>query len=155
MIEQPRFPMTALVGVDDLRLALLLNAIDPKIGGVLIRGDKGTTVTLLVRHVNNSETISIEIERDIIKRESVTLLMQVGRIGHLRLSGFTGTTNDDLEDALERFERSQGVGLVLDLRNNPGGLVSSVVEVTSQFIKDGLVLYQIDARGNRRNWGVL
>ena len=120
----------------------------------LIRGDRGTKVTLLLLHLNSSEPVSIEIERDIINLESVSLLMQVGRIGHLRLSGFTGTTNDDLEDALERFERSQGVGLVLDLRNNPGGLVSSVVEVTSQFIKDGLVLYQIDAQGNRRNWGV-
>ena len=120
----------------------------------LIRGDKGTTVTLLLRHVNNSETVLIEIERDIIKLVSVTLLMQVGRIGHLRLSGFTGTTNDELKEALERFERSQGLGLVLDLRNNPGGLVSAVVDVTSQFIEDGLVLYQIDARGNRRDWGV-
>jgi carboxyl-terminal processing protease len=80
--------------------------------------------------------------------------MQVGRIGHLRLSGFTGSTNDELKEALERFERSQGVGIILDLRNNPGGLVSSVVDVTSQFIEDGLVLYQVDAKGNRRKWGV-
>ncbi|MCH8297634.1 MAG: S41 family peptidase, partial [Chloroflexi bacterium] len=71
-----------------------------------------------------------------------------------RLSGFTGTTGEELKEALERFERSQGVGLVLDLRNNPGGLVSSVVEVTSQFIRDGLVLYQVDAQGNRRDWGI-
>ncbi len=120
----------------------------------LIRGEKGTAVTLLLRHLNKSENVLIEIERDIINLESVTLLMQVGRIGHLRLSGFTGTTNDELKEALERFERSKGLGLVLDLRNNPGGLVSSVVDVTSQFIKDGLVLYQVDARGNRRNWGV-
>jgi len=120
----------------------------------LIRGEKGTTVILLLRHLRSSEAVSIEIERDIIRLESVSLLMQVGRIGHLRLSGFTGTTNDELKDALERFERSQGVGLVLDLRNNPGGLVSSVVDVTSQFIDDGLVLYQIDARGNRRDWDV-
>ena len=49
MIEQPRFPLTALVGIDDLKLALLLNAIDPKIGGVLIRGDKGTAKTTAVR----------------------------------------------------------------------------------------------------------
>ena len=118
----------------------------------LIRGDRGTKVTLLLRQLNNPDPVSIEIERDIINLESVTLLMQVGRIGQLRLSGFTGTTNDDLEKALERFERSQGVGLVLDLRNNPGGLVSAVVDVTSQFIKDGLVLYQIDANGNRRDW---
>ncbi len=120
----------------------------------LIRGDKGTKVTLLIRHLRSSEPVSIEIERDIINLESVNLLMQVGRIGHLRLSGFTGTTAEELGKALERFERSQGVGLVVDLRNNPGGLVSSVVDVTSQFIEDGLVLYQVDADGNRRNWNV-
>ena len=120
----------------------------------LIRGERGTKVTLLLRHLSSAEPVSIEIERDIINLQSVTLLMQVGRIGHLRLSGFTGTTNDELKEALDRFERSQGVGLVLDLRNNPGGLVSSVVDVTSQFIGDGLVLYQVDARGNRRDWGV-
>ncbi len=120
----------------------------------LIRGEKGTKVTLLLRHLSNSETVLVEIERDIINLESVTLLMQVGRIGHLRLSGFTGTTNDELKEALARFERSKGLGIVLDLRNNPGGLVSSVVDVTSQFIKDGLVLYQEDAKGNRRDWRV-
>lgn len=120
----------------------------------LIRGEKGTKVTLLLRHVSGSEPVSIEIERDIIQLQSVNLLMQVGRIGHLRLSGFTGTTGEELKEALERFERSQGVGLVVDLRNNPGGLVSSVVDVTSQFIGDGLVLYQVDANGNRRDWGV-
>jgi len=120
----------------------------------LIRGDKGSKVTLLLRHLNSSEPVSIEIERDIINLESVTLIMQVGRIGHLRISGFTGTTADELNEALDRFERSQGVGLVVDLRNNPGGLVSSVVDVASNFIGDGLVLYQVDAQGNRRNWGV-
>ena len=120
----------------------------------LIRGEKGTKVSLLLRHLSNSETVLIEIERDIIDLESVTLLMQVGRIGHLRLSGFTGTTNKELKEALERFERSKGLGIVLDLRNNPGGLVSSVVDVTSQFIENGLVLYQEDAKGNRRDWRV-
>ena len=120
----------------------------------LIRGEKGTKVTLLLRHLRSSEPVSIEIVRDIIQLESVSLLMQVGRIGHLRLSSFTGTTGEELVEALERFERSQGVGLVLDLRNNPGGLVSSVVDVTSQFIGEGLVLYQVDANGSRRDWGV-
>ena len=80
--------------------------------------------------------------------------MQVGRIGHLRISTFTGTTNDELEDALVRFERSQGMGLILDLRNNPGGLLSSVVAVTSQFLEEGLVLYQVDAQDHRTDWKV-
>ena len=120
----------------------------------LIRGERGTTVILVVRHLNSSDPVELAIERGVITLKSVSLLMQVGQIGHLRLSGFTGTTNDDLEAALDRFERSQGVGLVVDLRNNPGGLVSSVVDVTSQFVDEGLVLYQIDAQGNRRDWNV-
>ena len=118
-----------------------------------IRGEKGTTVTLLVLHLNSSEPVSIVITRGVIPLTSVRLLMQVGAIGHLRLSGFTGTTEEDLKEALDRFERSQGVGLILDLRNNPGGLVSSVVQVASQFLEGGrLVLYQIDAEGRRTDW---
>ena len=118
-----------------------------------IRGEKGTTVELLVLHINSNEPVTIVITRGVIPLTSVRLLMQVGGIGHLRLSGFTGTTEDDLKEALERFERSQGAGLILDLRNNPGGLVSSVIEVASQFLEGGrLVLFQIDAEGRRTDW---
>ena len=119
-----------------------------------IRGEKGTPVEILVLHLNSSEPELLTIIRGVIPLQSVRLLMQIGRIGHLRMFGFTGTTNEELEKAFERFERSNGVGLVLDLRNNPGGLLSSVVDVTSQFINDGLVLYQIDAQGNRTDWKV-
>lgn len=119
-----------------------------------IRGEKGTPVEILVLHLNSSEPELLTIIRGVVPLESVRLLMQVGRIGHLRMFGFTGTTNEELEKAFERFERSKGVGLVLDLRNNPGGLLSSVVDVTSQFINDGLVLYQVDAQGNRTDWKV-
>ena len=118
-----------------------------------IRGEKGTTVELLVLHLNSSEPVTIVITRGVIPLTSVRLLMQVGRIGHLRLSGFTSTTEDDLKEALERFERSKGAGLILDLRNNPGGLVSSVIDVASQFLGGGrLVLSQIDAEGRRTDW---
>lgn len=118
----------------------------------LIRGEGGTTVRLLVRHLDAAEAVEIEIRRARIALESVRLIMQVGGIGHLRLTGFTRDTEEELLRALERFRRSRGAGLVVDLRNNPGGLVSSVVEVTSQFIDEGVVLYQIDAQGNRRDW---
>ena len=118
-----------------------------------IRGEKGTTVELLVLHLNSSQPVTIVITRGVIPLTSVRLLMQVGGIGHLRLSGFTGTTKDDLKEAIDRFERSQGVGLIVDLRNNPGGLVSSVIDVTSQFLEGGrLVLFQIDAEGRRNDW---
>ena len=119
-----------------------------------IRGEEGTPVRLLVRHLNSSEPELITIVRGVIPLESVSLLMQVGRIGLLRISSFTATTNNELEEALARFERSQGVGLIVDLRNNPGGLLSTTVDVTSQFLEDGLVLYQVDAKGERTEWEV-
>jgi len=119
-----------------------------------IRGEKGTSVLLLVLHRDSSEPALISIVRGVIPLESVRLLIQVGQIGHLRLFSFTGTTKQELVDALERFERSQGVGLVLDLRNNPGGLLSSVVNVASEFIDGGLVLFQVDAKDKRTDWEV-
>ena len=118
----------------------------------LIRGQQGTPVRLLVRRVRTGETEELEIIRGVIPLESVRLTMLVGRIGHLRVTSFSGTSKEELQLALERFERSKGLGLVVDIRNNPGGLVSSVVEVTSQFVEEGLVLYQLDGQGNRRDW---
>ena len=118
----------------------------------LIRGEKGTTVSIEVRRDRTGETEVLDIVRGVIQLDSVRLTMLVGRIGHLRISSFSGTTLEELERAMERFERSQGLGLIVDVRNNPGGLLSSVVDVTSQFIDGGLVLYQLDGQGNRRDW---
>ena len=117
-----------------------------------IRGEKGTPVRLKVRRKNTGEAVELEIIRGVIQLESVRLTMLVGRIGHLRITSFSGTSLEELERAMERFERSRGLGLIVDVRNNPGGLLSSVVEVTSQFVDEGLVLYQLDGQGNRRDW---
>lgn len=117
-----------------------------------IRGEKGTPVRLLVRRKNTGEAVELEIIRGVIQLESVQLTMLVGRIGHLKVASFSGTSREELARAMERFERSRGLGLVVDIRNNPGGLLSSVVDVTSQFVDEGLVLYQLDGQGNRRDW---
>ena len=129
--------------VDGLELFEVINRI---------RGEKGTPVRLLVRRKHTGEAVELEIIRGVIQLESVRLTMLVGRIGHLRVTSFSGTSREELERAMERFERSRGLGLVVDVRNNPGGLLSSVVDVTSQFIDEGLVLYQLDGHGNRRDW---
>ena len=119
-----------------------------------IRGPKGTPVMLSVLHQNSRSPVLISVERGVIKLQSVRFLMLTGGIGHVRISVFSETTNQELEEALARFKRAQGVGLVLDLRNNPGGLLSSVVEVASQFLNKGLVLYEIDSQGQRTDWKV-
>ena len=119
-----------------------------------IRGPKGTTVALLVLHLDSPEPVQVTVERDVINLESVRLKMLPDGIGHLRISEFSDTTNDELKEALEEFRRQQGKGLVLDLRNNPGGLLHSVVDVASQFLDGGLVLYEVDAHGQRQDWEV-
>ena len=117
-----------------------------------IRGEEGTPVRLLVRRKNTGEAVELEIVRGVIQLQSVRLTMLVGRIGHLRITSFSGTSKEEFQGAMERFERSKGLGLIVDVRNNPGGLLSSVVDVTSQFVDEGLVLYQLDGQGNRRDW---
>ncbi|MSQ07356.1 MAG: S41 family peptidase [Dehalococcoidia bacterium] len=119
-----------------------------------IRGPKGTIVELLVFHLEAKEPVLVSVERAVIKLDSVRLKMLPGGIGHLRISEFSETTNDELKAALEEFRKQQGKGLVLDLRNNPGGLLNSVVDVASQFLDSGLVLYELDAHGNRDDWKV-
>ena len=120
----------------------------------LIRGPKGTVVTLLILHNDTGTPVSIPITRGVIPLASVEFTMSTDGIGHLRVFNFASNTNDELLAAFRHFEDSQGRGLVLDLRNNPGGLLSAVVDVTSQFLQDGLVLYQVDAKGSRTDWGV-
>ncbi len=117
-----------------------------------IRGEEGTLVTIEVRRARTGETAVLEIVRGVIPLKSVRLTMLVGRIGHLRITSFSGGSLEEFEEAMERFDRSQGLGLVVDVRNNPGGLLSSVVDMTSQFVDEGLVLYQLDGQGNRRDW---
>ncbi len=119
-----------------------------------IRGAKGESVELLILHRTSVEPTLITIVRDVIQVSSVKLKMFVGQIAHLRITSFTGTTEQELIETLEKIERFEARGIILDLRNNPGGLLNSVVRVTSHFIDEGLVLYEMDGRGNRKNWQV-
>ena len=94
------------------------------------------------------------IIRDVVKVTSVKLRMLVGRIAHLRITSFSETTHQEVATALEKVKDFDARGIILDVRNNPGGLLSAVVVVTSHFIDDGLVLYEVDGRGKRRDWPV-
>ena len=117
-----------------------------------IRGKKGTSVDLLVLHLNQPESLTITVIRGVIPLDSVRLTMLADGVGHLRIFSFGDKTNEELEKALKEFKDAEGTGLVLDLRNNPGGLLRSVVDVAGQFLDDGLVLYEVNAQGERRDW---
>ena len=117
-----------------------------------IRGTKGEAVELVVVHKTGGEPVTITIIRDVIEVKSVNMRILVGGIAHLKITSFTETTDQELVEALEKVAEFGAEGLIVDVRNNPGGLLSTIVKVTSRFIAGGLVLYEVDGRGTRRDW---
>ena len=118
----------------------------------LIRGPGGSEVTLLVRHAGSDQNETITVTRGRIPIESSNFRMVEDGVGHLWIYSFSNTTEDEVRRALDEFDDAQGRGLVLDLRNNPGGLLNAVVDVTELFLDGGPILYEIDAQGNRNNY---
>ena len=118
----------------------------------LIRGPGGTEVTLLVRHVGDFEDVSITVTRGRIPIESTAFRMLEDGIGHLWVYSFSNTTEDEVRRALDELQAADGRGLILDLRNNPGGLLASVISVTDLFLDSGTILYEIDAEGDRSDY---
>ena len=118
----------------------------------LIRGPGGSEVTLLVRHVGDFEDVSITVTRGRIPIESTAFRMLEDGIGHLWVYSFSNTTEDEVRRALDELEAADGRGLILDLRNNPGGLLASVISVTDLFLDSGTILYEIDAEGDRSDY---
>ena len=118
----------------------------------LIRGPGGSEVTLLVRHVGDFKDVSITVTRGRIPIESTAFRMLEDGIGHLWVYSFSNTTEDEVRRALDELEAADGRGLILDLRNNPGGLLASVISVTDMFLDSGTILYEIDAEGDRSDY---
>ncbi|MFC1906934.1 S41 family peptidase [Chloroflexota bacterium] len=114
---------------------------------LLIRGLKGTPVTILVKHEDQDETEEIEIIRDEIKLASVNFEMK-GDIAHLIITHFSVRTDKELAQALHSIGEQGATGIILDLRSNPGGLLESVVDVASYFLSDGVV---VKVRDNEEN----
>ncbi|MFO8052334.1 MAG: S41 family peptidase, partial [Candidatus Omnitrophota bacterium] len=112
-----------------------------------LRGKPGTKVTLTVLHPNQRETSEIKITRDIIKIEDIknSSILEDG-IGYVKISEFRESTAKDLEKELDQLKEEKLIGLILDMRNNPGGLLSSAVDVSSIFLKEDLPVVSTDSR---------
>jgi len=116
-------------------------------GAVLkIRGPSGTTVNLLVLHQGETEPEEIEIIRAEIKMESVQFEME-GDIAHISISHFTERTDEELPLVIQNIAKEAATGIILDMRSNPGGLLSTVVEVASHFLEEGIVVQVMDNHG--------
>ena len=112
---------------------------------LLIRGPKGTEVTLEIVHEGEITPITVTVVRDTIVPQSVLWRMLEPGIGYVRLTEFVETTHPQLKQALEQITAQETHGLVLDLRNNGGGLLSSAIDVASEFLEDGVLLSSVDS----------
>jgi carboxyl-terminal processing protease len=104
-----------------------------------VQGTAGTQVTLLVRHQGETDTVLLTITRGDIQITSVSFKM-MGDIAYIDISQFTDSTNDELTPVLQQIATNGAKGIVLDLRDNPGGPESVVVDVASRFITKGTIL---------------
>jgi len=108
----------------------------------LVLGPEGTTVRLTILRKGVEEPFEVEVERAAIVTPSVTARMLEDNIGYVELFTFGDSTNEELEKALKELMSQNPAGIVLDLRNNGGGYRDTAIEVASQFIGDGTIMYE-------------
>jgi carboxyl-terminal processing protease len=109
-----------------------------------MRGPKGTTIHLTLRREGAPKLIDLALTREVIKIQSVKSRLLENGYGYLRLTQFQERTDDDLQRHFSQLERENGAplsGLVLDLRNDPGGLLTQAIKVADEFIDSGLIVY--------------
>lgn len=108
-----------------------------------MRGPKGTKVKITLRREGVPEFLNLVLTREVIKIQSVKSRMLEKGYGYLRVTQFQERTASDLEAAIQKQEKETGGlnGLVLDLRNNPGGLLTQAIKVSDLFLDGGLIVY--------------
>jgi len=117
-------------------------SLDEAIG--LLRGEPGSEVLLHIVRETSDGPFEVSVERAIIKTASVKSRLLEGAYGYVRLSQFQSRAGNDVRKALDKLIKEVGEplkGLVLDLRNNPGGVLTEAVEVSDIFLEHGLVVY--------------
>src|SRR5438093_8505252 len=109
-----------------------------------MRGPKGTKVTLSLRREGVPDLFDVQVMREIIQIQSVKSRPLEKGYGYVRLTQFQERTDEDLEKAIDKISKQSGgklEGLVLDMRNNPGGLLTQAVRVSDLFLDAGMIVY--------------
>ena len=116
-----------------------------------MRGPKGTKVSLTIQREGTPDPLVFTLVRDIIKIESVRSKVIDNNIGYIRLTQFQESTAKDLSRTLKQLREQKLQSTILDLRNNPGGLLTSAVEVSEQFVGPGKLIVYIKGRDGRKD----
>ena len=119
-----------------------------------LKGPKGTQVHITVTREGYDQPIEVDITRDEIAQQSVDdVFMVKPGVGYVHINRFNENTNDELSDALKKLGNKNLQGLVLDLRNNPGGLLQEAVEVSDHFLeKSQLIVYHYGRHSQEKRY---
>ena len=125
-----------------------------------IRGEGGTPVELTIQRLGELDPIVVTIIRGTIPTASVFTRDLHDGDGNpedppysvIRITQFTERTAEELREAIKEVKAANSEGIILDVRSNPGGLLEATVDVASEFLDGGLVTYEINGRGVRRDW---
>ena len=116
----------------------------------ILRGEKGTEIIIGIKREKIEEIFKIPIIRDIIEVKAVKkeVMGKNNNLAYIRITTFNVNTEPELKEALNEFKKNSDIqGIILDLRNNPGGLLDSAIEVASKFIKEGPIVHIKDRDG--------
>ncbi len=119
-----------------------------------LRGPKGTEVTIGIRRAGEDAIRHYTITRDIIKLESIPYVFMIDdehKVGYVRITNFARTTADELRTAVENLEKQGMQRLLIDLRFNPGGLLTAAKDVSGFFLKQGELIVYTKGRYMRNN----
>jgi carboxyl-terminal processing protease len=117
-----------------------------------VKGPSGTQVTLTVERLGVKEPIVLKITRQTIKRESVSVEIDSKKIAVIRISRFANDTDAGFNTAVNKVIADGAKGIVLDLRNNPGGFLDAGVAVANEFLKTGVIVEERMKSGEKTNF---
>ncbi len=115
----------------------------------MVKGEEGTTVHLTIYREGESDYLEVDVERRKIESPTVNYEMLEDDIGYIQITEFDEVTTDQFIEALAVIKGSGAKGLILDLRGNPGGSLSVVVDIAREILPKGLIVYTEDKYGQR------
>ncbi len=126
-----------IIKIDDIQVQgkSLSEAVD------LMRGPVGSSIILTVRRIGQKKALTFEIVREIIQIKSVKADLLKNNVGYLRLTSFNENSGDQIREQIREFEKNDNINsYILDLRNNPGGLLSQAIKISDFFLDNGEIV---------------